>query len=217
MQISKLDSQKRDCNRVNMYIDGVFFCGISLDTLAKFSLYVGKDIKESDLEDILKSDLESRLFNRVCIYLSRSPRSKREIERYLVNTISKKKTIWFSDMSNDVKNTVISNVLANLEKYGYLNDEGYAEQYIQSRLSSKPRSKSILISELLAKGLSKDIVISKVEELVNDEYALLKRVYEKKYHEEPISSDDSKKISFLYRKGFSWDLIEQFINNEFGE
>ena len=46
MEISKFDSQKRNSNRVNMYIDGSFFCGISLDVLTKFNLYVGKILTE---------------------------------------------------------------------------------------------------------------------------------------------------------------------------
>lgn len=217
MEISKFDSQKRNSNRVNMYIDGSFFCGISLDVLTKFNLYVGKILTADDLESILETDLEVQLFNRACAYLARCPRSRKEIERYLFRTILKKKTVWYSDMDSDLRNRVISKVVANLEKYGYVDDQKYAEQYISSRLNGKPSGKAVLISELLTKGIPKDIVVSKVDELVDDEYSLLKKVYEKKYHGEHMSYNDSKKISFLYRKGFSWDLIEQFINDEFGE
>lgn len=217
MEISKFDSQKRNPNRVNMYIDGSFFCGISLDVLAKFNLYVGKTLTDGDLESILKTDIEVQLFNRACSYLARCQRSRKEIERYLYRTILKKKTVWYSDMDTDLRDGIISNVVANLEKYGYIDDESYTEQYISSRLNGKPSGKTVLISELLTKGIPKDIVISKVDELVGDEYSLLKKTYEKKYHGEKISYNDSKKVAFLYRKGFSWDLIEQFINNEFGE
>lgn len=217
MEISKFDSQKRNPNRVNMYIDGSFFCGVSLDVLAKFNLYVGKTLTDGDLESILKTDIEVQLFNRACSYLARCPRSRKEIERYLYRTILKKKTVWYSDMDTDLRDGIISNVVANLEKYGYIDDESYTEQYISSRLNGKPSGKTVLISELLTKGIPKDIVISKVDELVGDEYSLLKKTYEKKYHGEKISYNDSKKVAFLYRKGFSWDLIEQFINNEFGE
>ena len=41
MIVTKLEYQKRDPNRVNLYIDGKIFCGISDDTLAKESLYDG--------------------------------------------------------------------------------------------------------------------------------------------------------------------------------
>jgi SOS response regulatory protein OraA/RecX len=56
--------------------------------------------------------------------------------------------------------------------------------------------------------------VQKVEELIPDEYRMLVDVYEKKYHNEKISRRDSKKISFLLRKGFSWDLIDQFISDD---
>jgi SOS response regulatory protein OraA/RecX len=50
-----------------------------------------------------------------------------------------------------------------------------------------------------------------------DEYQVLKNTYRKKYKEEKISFEDTKKISFLQRKGFNWDLIERFINDESSE
>ena len=40
------------------------------------------------------------------------------------------------------------------------------------------------------------------------------RVFEKKYGECKLSKKDRKKIDFLHRKGFDWDLIERLINNE---
>ena len=67
---------------------------------------------------------------------------------------------------------------------------------------------------MISKGISKEIAEKKLEELVEDEYDILKRVYEKKYGESKITKEDRKKIDFLLRKGFNWDLIERLINNE---
>ncbi|NLB12267.1 recombination regulator RecX, partial [Candidatus Dojkabacteria bacterium] len=60
MKVTKLVSQKRDPDRVNMYIDEEFFCGISLDGIAKFNIYLGKELEESDLEEILFEELKNR-------------------------------------------------------------------------------------------------------------------------------------------------------------
>ena len=66
----------------------------------------------------------------------------------------------------------------------------------------------------MSKGVNKEIARKKVDELVEDEYEVLKRTYRKKFREENITIRDSKKIDFLKRKGFSWDLIEKLIKNE---
>ena len=75
--------------------------------------------------------------------------------------------------------------------------------------------RQILQSELMSKGVEANLAREKVEELVEDEYDMLKRIYLKKYGNEKMDLSDSKKIDFLRRKGFNWDLINQFINNEF--
>ena len=72
----------------------------------------------------------------------------------------------------------------------------------------------ILVAELMSKGMNRDLAQQKVDELVEDEYDVLKRIYEKKFKKQKITYDDRKKIDYLMRKGFSWDLIEQFINDE---
>jgi len=46
-----------------------------------------------------------------------------------------------------------------------------------------------------------------------DSFEILKRVYEKKYKDEPITFEDKKKISYLQRKGFLWDDISKLVNS----
>lgn len=214
MKISKLISQKRDSSRVNLYLEEDFFCSISLNTVAKFDIYVGKDIDEEKLNEILISDLQQRLFDRACLYISKSVKTEKQIKRYIQDILLKKKGIWYANLDKDLLQNISENVVKNLNKYSYIDDENYAELFISSRLKNKPRGKIVLISELISKGVSKEIAQRKVDEMVEDEYHILKRTYEKKYKDEKISLDDRKKISFLLQKGFSWDLIEELINNE---
>ncbi len=76
MKISALSTQKKDSNRVNMFLDGEFACGISVNTIAKYNLFVDKEITSDEYQEILLSDLEERLFNRAANYLNRSIKSK---------------------------------------------------------------------------------------------------------------------------------------------
>jgi len=217
MKVTKLVSQKRDPDRVNMYIDEEFFCGISLDGIAKFNIYLGKELEESDLEEILFEELKNRFFQRAIDYISRAIKTEVQLKRYLRELSFKKKGKWFTDVSKESLEEIINDTAERLKEYNYLNDEVFAEEFLQSRMKNRPRGKSVLLSELISKGVNAELAKEKVEELVEDEYAILKRIYEKKYGDENMSIQDSKKIDFLRRKGFSWDLINEFLNNEFTE
>lgn len=217
MKVTKLVSQKRDPDRVNMYIDEEFFCGISLDGIAKFNIYLGKELEESDLEEILFEELKNRFFQRATNYISRAIKTEVQLKRYLRELSFKKKGKWFTDVSKESLEEIINDTAERLKEYNYLNDEVFAEEFLQSRMKNRPRGKSVLLSELISKGVNAELAKEKVEELVEDEYVMLKRIYEKKYGNENMSIQDSKKIDFLRRKGFSWDLINEFLNNEFTE
>lgn len=217
MKVTKLVSQKRDPDRVNMYIDEEFFCGISLDGIAKFNIYLGKELEESDLEEILFEELKNRFFQRAINYISRAIKTEVQLKRYLRELSFKKKGKWFTDVSKESLEEIINDTAERLKEYNYLNDEVFAEEFLQSRIKNRPRGKAVLLSELISKGVNAELAKEKVEELVEDEYAILKRIYEKKYGDENMFIQDSKKIDFLRRKGFSWDLINEFLNNEFTE
>ena len=200
-----------------MYIDEEFYCGISLDGIAKFNIYLGKELEESDLEEILFEELKNRFFQRAINYISRAIKTEVQLKRYLKELSFKKKGKWFTDISKESLEEIINDTAERLKEYNYLNDEVFAEEFLQSRMKNRPRGKSVLLSELISKGVNAELAKEKVEELVEDEYAILKRIYEKKYGDENMSIQDSKKIDFLRRKGFSWDLINEFLNNEFTE
>lgn len=214
MKITKLATQERNAERVNMFLDDKFACGLSLNSVARFNLYIGKELEDEEYGEILGHDLTERVFNRAVTYISKAVKSEKQVRIYLSNLLFKKRGVWFEKLDKDSGNEIVDFTIEKLKSYSYINDEEFAEQFVLSRMKSKPRGKYILVSELISKGVSKDIAEEKVNELVADEYSILQRVYEKKYGESKISKEDRKKIDFLLRKGFNWDLIEKYINNE---
>jgi regulatory protein len=214
MKVTQLSSQKKNPSRVNLYIDDEFFCGLSLDAVAKFGIYQGREIEESELEEILMDELKSRFLQRAMSYISRGIKTEFQMRRYLKTLSIKKKGSWFVDIRDDQLQEIFDEVINKLKEYGYLDDEEFAFQFISSRIKNKPRGKRVLISELMSKGVNKELAEKKVNELVEDEYDVLKRVYEKKYKGDKITIRDNKKIDFLKRKGFDWDLIKRLIEDE---
>ncbi len=214
MRVTKIEYQKRDPNRVNIYIDEQFFCGISLDTLAKENLYEGLNVDEHTLERIVQTDLMSRFLTRVTEYLSHSPKTEFQVLRYLRNLKFKKKDIWFKQDINLEWDIFFEEIVSKLKKYKYIDDENFARMFVQSRLRSKPRGKSVLIGELLSKGVSREIADTVCEQEVVDELDILRNSFEKRYRGRVFDIKDQKMVNFLLRKGFSWDLIEQYSKDE---
>ena len=214
MKITDLQSQKTDSSRINIYIDEEFFCGASVDTIVKFQIYVGKIITQEEIDIILGFELENKFLNRSLTYLSRSPRTEFQIRQYLKNLAYKKKDSWYTEISNDELENIFENVISKLKSYKYIDDKIFAEMFVRDRIKIKPRGKQILLMELLSKGVDKEIATEIIDMLVTDEYEVLKNVYYKKYKDEKLMKEDRKKIDFLMRKGFNWDLIEKYINDE---
>lgn len=214
MKITKLVTQERNTERVNMFLDNKFACGLSLNTVAKFNLFVGKELDDEEFNKILHDDLTERIFNRAVTYISRAIKSEKQIRVYLTNLLYKKKGVWFDSLSKELGNEIVDFVIEKLKSYSYIDDKEFAEQFVLSRVKNKPRGKYIIVSELISKGINKDLAEQTVDELIKDEYDILKRVFQKKYGESKLLKEDRKKIDFLLRKGFDWDLIERLIKNE---
>ncbi|PKN02710.1 hypothetical protein CVU76_01595 [Candidatus Dojkabacteria bacterium HGW-Dojkabacteria-1] len=214
MLITKLEYQKRDPNRVNLYLEGKFFCGISLDTLAKEALYEGLNIEEEVLDRIVKEELKARFLSRALEYISKSPKTEFQIKKYLKELKFKKKNIWYKEGIEIDWESMIDSIVLKLKELKYIDDENFARMFVQSRMRIKPRGKNVMISELISKGVSKDTAQMVCDEEVEDEYELLKKTFRKKYKGKKLDTKDSKMVGFLYRKGFSWDLIEKLSNDD---
>ena len=214
MLITKLEYQKRNPNRVNLFIEDKFFCGISIDTLAKEALYEGLNIEKETLDKIIKEELRARFLSRALEYISRSPKTEFQIKRYLKELKFKKKDSWYKSSIEMDWEGMFNEILSNFKELKYIDDESFARMFVQSRMRVKPRGKSVLISELISKGVSKDTAQMVCDEEVDDEYELLKKTFKKKYKERKFDTKDNKMVSYLYRKGFSWDLIERLSNDD---
>jgi regulatory protein len=212
--ITDIQTQKKNSSRFNLDIDGKFFCGISADTLAKYALYQGKVISPEELEEVLDTELQTRFFNRVLEYLTRAPKTEFQIQRYMKDLVYKKKGKWFEELSKEKQEKIFVFVTSKLKEYGYIDDRSFAETFVNSRIRNKPRGKNILISELISKGVNKEIATETVNDLVEDEMDMLKKIYTKKYGDEQLDITQKKKIDFLLRKGFNWDLIQEYMNND---
>ena len=110
---------------------------------------------------------------------------------------------------------IIEEVLQELKNYKYLNDEEFAEAYINDRINFNPRGRFLIKKELNEKGIAENIIERKIEELFSEEKetASAKKLAEKKL--KTVSNKTNKikinqKIrSYLQSKGYSFDVINK--------
>jgi len=114
---------------------------------------------------------------------------------------------------------LIEETVTELYRFKYLNDEAFAESYINDRINFRPAGKFVIRNELKKKGLSEKIIEEKLEELLSDEKELemAGNLLQKKIR--TINSQDPQKIRgkilyFLKSRGFSQSTISQAMRNK---
>ena len=203
MVITKIEYQKKDPERVNIYVDGKFFCGISIDTLALENLYEGLEVDDNLLDRILKEDLEKRFLNRAVEYLSHTIKTEFQVRQYLKNLKFKKKDVWFNENIQLDWDLLFEQIIDSLKKYKYIDDEEFAHAFVQSRLNVKPRGKSVLISELLSKGVNKEIAQRVCDQEITDELDVLRNAFRKRFKDEKFNIRNQKMVGYLLEKGLT--------------
>ncbi|MFQ6101951.1 MAG: RecX family transcriptional regulator [Anaerolineae bacterium] len=194
--ITALRFQKRNKNRVNVYLDGQFAFGLAAIEAAR--LRVGQTLSDGDIARLQKQDEAERAYERALNFLSYRPRSEAEVRRNL--------------HKKNLDDEVIETVVERLTRAGLLNDREFARYWVENRLQFKPRGAQALRHELWEKGVPVSIIAEALEDL--DEEAIARKVAEagarRLGHLEP--RDFRRKLrAYLARRGFSYAVIESLV------
>ena len=201
-QITDIQAQKRHPTRRSIFLDGEFFCGVSEEVAVKFHLKRGLEIDEDDLKKLLHEEEFSRAKNYVYGILARRMYTRKEIRDKLVE--------------REYVDEIVQDVIATMERYGYVNDTAYAEEWIRSRMRSKPKGKIALRQELARKGVHKSIIENALDEAFDEsresDMALeLARRKVRSYSKEEPAVARRKLQSFLLRRGFGFEAVKNAI------
>jgi regulatory protein len=100
--------------------------------------------------------------------------------------------------------------LERLTEFGYLNDERFAELWIENRLAHRPRGKRMLEQELRQKGIDREIVQETVSVMAIDDRTAaldLARKRFKSVQNLPPEEQKKKLTGILARRGFDYGTI----------
>ena len=148
--------------------------------------------------------------------------NKNQALKFAIKLLSIRKRSVF-EMRNRLKrkefeNETIDEVIKELFEYKYLNDEEFAEAYINDRINFNPRGSFLIKKELREKGIAENIVDQKMKELFSEEKEMesAKKVTEKKIR--TLNKDlEKNKIyqkvgAYLQAKGYASWIIREVLN-----
>jgi regulatory protein len=183
MRITKLEYQKKDPNRVNVYVDDKFAVGLDVNEVIKLGIANNQKISQDELNKLIESSNFGKAFNAALNFLSFRPRSELEIRQYL-----KRK-----------KAEDLDGVIAKLKQIGQINDEEFAKWLVEQRSTFRPKGKRLIEMELRQKGV-------KIKVSVPDEEELAMKAIQKK-----LSLPKEKIFRFLASRGFDYETIEKVV------
>ena len=197
VKITRLEPQKNNPERLNVYLEGEFGFGIAR-AVAPW-LQVGRELTAEEIQELKFEDQQDQAYQRALHFLSYRPRSEAEIRRNL--------------RKNDLPEEVIQAVLDRLRDQTLVNDQEFAAQWVENRAAFRPRGKKALASELSQKGVSSQIIDQVLEEV--DEEAMARKLAQKKLPR--VSHLDQEEFfkklyGYLSRKGFHYSLCNQLVN-----
>lgn len=201
-KITALEAQKRNPNRVNVYLDGEFAFGVARIVAAW--LKVGDTLDDAKIEKMQAEDAQERAIQQVLLFLSYRARSESEIRKNL--------------RKHEIPEGVIEETIARLRQDGLANDDQFARAWVENRAVFRPRSRRMMAMELRQKGLDEEIASAALEEV--DDEALAYEAAQKKStrFKELEWQDFRKKLSeFLARRGFSYAVIAPVVTKVWNE
>jgi len=189
--ITGIEQQKRNRNRVNLYLDEEFAFGLHKYTA--LGLKVGDVLSEEQIRQLQKEDAVEEAYQRSLKLLGFRARSEHEIRTRL--------------SQYDCDEEVIEQVIVRLTEKGYVNDQRFAEEWVENRTTFRPRGRKLLKLELQQKNLDEEQIESAMNDLPDEEE--MARNAARKYSARLRGLDEQtfkkKLYGFLVRRGFQYE------------
>ena len=194
-EITAITPQVKDKTRCNIYVDGRFCCGLTLETVVKNRLKAGQEVTQEGLERMQLESEKATALNKALVFLSATRKTEKEIRAHLTR--------------KGYLPAVIAYVIEKLREYDFVNDNEYAEAYTES--AAKRKGGRLIRMELRNKGIAEEAIESAVSGIDSEkELATAAGILEKYMRGK---SADKPTLQKAYRhligKGFDYDIVKE--------
>lgn len=201
-RITALKYQKKNRNRVSVFVEDRFVIGLPAFVAA--SLKPGQFLSDAEIEALEAKGAIEEAYNRTLNYLSYRPRSRAEVVTYL--------------RRRDTHENYIGAVVDRLEGVGLLDEEAFAEFWVENREKFRPRGPMGLRYELRGKGVSDEIIeqaLATVDASKSAYRAASKKARQLGHLDRAVFSQ--KLVDYLARRGFDYEVAREIARRYWAE
>ncbi len=217
--MTALKVQTRNRDRVNVYLDGEFAFGLA--KIEAIRLRLGQSLTKTDIARLKQADTFEWAYESALKFLSHRPRSESEVRTYFKKKERKKKKEAEQKGEDDLRaidEGVVEAVIERLRRAGLVNDEGFAQFWVENRTAFRPKGKRALQAEMRAKGLPAsaiDAALVNADDTAVAEQLAAARARRLKDLPEP---EFKRKLSdYLARRGIGYDVISEAVERAWRE
>ncbi|AGX43756.1 recombination regulator RecX [Clostridium saccharobutylicum] len=200
-KITKIEIQKRNKERINLFLDGEYAFSLSLELMYKEGLKVNQEVDINILKTLAKKESYIRCKESALKIIERNYKTEKEVRDKL-----KLKGYEEDDIDSSIE---------FLKNYNFLNDCNYTKAFIKDKINIQGSQK--IKYNLIKKGISKEIVQEQLSSInKDDEKITALNLAKKKLNIIKKSENDEYKISgklyrFLISKGYGYDIVKEVV------
>jgi regulatory protein len=208
-KITALRAQAKDPQRVNVFVGGEFAIGVSLTTITKAGLHVGKQLSAEEFAKLEQIESGDKAYLAGLRFLEARPRSIAEVRTRLGR--------------KDFSPEAIDAAIARLAELDLLDDAAFARYWVENRQASAPRGANALRDELRRKGIGSDVTAEVLsnDALTGNEAASAWRLARgalRKYAGSHDRNAFTRRMgSYLQRRGYTFEVIRPIIDQLWAE
>ncbi len=205
--ITQIVEPKGRPNRRRVYLDGKFAFSVKLNVVARFRLREGMELSPQQIEAIEQGEIRQECLDKAMRYLSGRLHSREELRKKLSR--------------QEYSAPLIDEVLEELKRLGYLDDERFAKTKALSAAQHKHHGPRRAMMELMRAGVKKDVAEVAVGEVYesNDNVAEARKLAMKQAERlRKLDPQVAKRrlVGMLARRGFDYDSIRPVIEEVLG-
>ena len=201
-EITAITPQVKDKRRCNIFVDGRFCCGLTLEATVKNRLKVGQSITPERLAEIQLDSEKNTAFDKALTHISATQKTEKQVREFL--------------QGKGYLPAVVDYAVEKLRSYNFLNDGQYAESYVES--ISKRKGSKLIRMELRSKGVSETEIDAALDALpVEQEIETAKGILEKYMRGKVCDKTTLQKACrYLLGKGYDYEVVKSALT-EFGD
>jgi regulatory protein len=196
--ITALVAQKKNPDRVNVYLDGKFAFGLA--AIEAVRLRRGQVLTEADIERLQTADDVEKAREKALRFLGNRPRSEWEVRQNLLKA--------------GYGNETLDRVLNRLRGVGLVDDAAFVRYWIDNRSQFNPRGEVALRQELRRKGVDREVIDAVLEESEHaEDQAAVQAALAKadRYRQLPRQEFAQKLGAYLARRGFNYETVREAV------